>query len=166
MSHRGLHKPRHFYGISPLGTMSDHNWWIFHLRGDLSILADIRHIFSFIISINRATLLNVVPYTELTQSNTKRSVDSLTMHSHSFNAISLCICNAICHCLFVPCHIYDECYMDNIIKHAYHQCILSNYIKHAYHFPTLTHLCQCIRQAYINITYKSLLSQVMKQFIL
>ena len=37
--------------------------------------------------------------TKLTQSNTKRNVDSLTMHSHSFNAMSPCICNTICHCI-------------------------------------------------------------------
>ena len=37
--------------------------------------------------------------TEPTQSNTKCSVDSLTMHSHPFNAMSPCICNAICHCM-------------------------------------------------------------------
>ena len=72
----------------------------------------------------------------------------------------------LCHCVFVPCHIYDECYMDNFIKHAYHQCILGNYIKHAYNSPTLTYSCQCITQTYINITYKSVLSQVMKHFIL
>ena len=36
---------------------------------------------------------------EPTQSNTKRSVDSSTMHSHSFNAMSPCICNAMCHCM-------------------------------------------------------------------
>ena len=37
--------------------------------------------------------------TEPTQSNTKRSVDSLTMHSHPFNAMSPCIFNEICHCM-------------------------------------------------------------------
>ena len=37
---------------------------------------------------------------EPTQSNTKRGVDSSTMHSHPFNAMSMCICNAICHCMF------------------------------------------------------------------
>ena len=46
VSHRGLYKPRHFYGFSPLGTMSDHNWQAFHPREDLSLLADTRHIFS------------------------------------------------------------------------------------------------------------------------
>ena len=37
--------------------------------------------------------------TEPTQSNTKCSVDSSTMHSHPFHAMSPCICNAICHCM-------------------------------------------------------------------
>ena len=37
--------------------------------------------------------------TELTQSNTKRSVDSSTIHSHPFNAMSPCICNAMGHCM-------------------------------------------------------------------
>ena len=39
---------------------------------------------------------------EPTQSNTKRSVDSSTMHSHLFNAMSSCICNAMRHCML--CH--------------------------------------------------------------
>ena len=60
-------------------------------------------------------------------SNTKHSVNLLTMHSHPFNAMSPCICNAVCHCMFIPCHIYDECYMDNS-THAYHECIMNNYI--------------------------------------
>ena len=37
--------------------------------------------------------------TKPTQLNTKFSVNSLTMHSHPFNAMSPCICNAICHCM-------------------------------------------------------------------
>ena len=46
VSHRELRKPRHFYDISPLGTMSDHNWRAFHPMEDLSLLVDTRHIFS------------------------------------------------------------------------------------------------------------------------
>ena len=46
VSHRGLYKPRHFYGFSPLETMSDHNWRVFYSRGDLSLLVDTRHIYS------------------------------------------------------------------------------------------------------------------------
>ena len=33
------------------------------------------------------------------QSNIKHSVGSLTMHSHSFNAMSPCICNAMRYCM-------------------------------------------------------------------
>ena len=36
---------------------------------------------------------------EPTQSNTKRGVDSSTMHSYSFDAMSPCICNTIHHCM-------------------------------------------------------------------
>ena len=43
---RGLRKPIHFYGLSPPRTMSNHNWRVFHPRGDLSLLVDTRHIFS------------------------------------------------------------------------------------------------------------------------
>ena len=80
VSHRGLRKLRNFYDLSPLGTMFDHNWQVFHPRVDLSLLADTQHIFS--ISCNRATLLDVIPFTEPTQSNTKRSVYLPTMRSH------------------------------------------------------------------------------------
>ena len=46
--------------------------------------------------------------TEPTQSNTKRSVDFSTMYSHSFNAMSLCICNALRHCMLY----HDTCIMN------------------------------------------------------
>ena len=62
VSHCRLRKPRHFYGLSSPGTMSDHNWGVFHPRGDLSLLANTRHIFFFTILINRETLLDVVPF--------------------------------------------------------------------------------------------------------
>ena len=99
VSHRWLCKPRHFYGLSTLGTMFDHNWWVFHSREDLFLLDDTQHNFFFTILINRATLLDVVPFNRAHPINTKRSVNSLTMHSHPFNAMSLCICNARCHCM-------------------------------------------------------------------
>ena len=40
VSHYGLRKPRHFYDLSPLRTMSDHNWQAVHSRADLSLFAD------------------------------------------------------------------------------------------------------------------------------
>ena len=64
--------------------------------------------------------------TEPTQLNTN-VVLIITMHSHPFHAMSPCICNAMCHFMPIPCHIYDECYMDNS-THAYHPCIMENYI--------------------------------------
>ena len=106
VTHCGLFKPKRFYGLSLLETMSDQIWRAFHPRGDLSVLADTRHIFFFItILINRATLLDIVPFTKPTQSNTKRNVDLPNMHSQPFNVMSLCICNARCHFMlyYVTC---------------------------------------------------------------
>ena len=57
------------------------------------------HVFfiSFFFYATVRLILDVVPFTEPTQSNTKYSVDLPTMHSHPFNAMSPCICNARCH---------------------------------------------------------------------
>ena len=46
VSYCGLRKPKHFYSLSPIGTMFDHNWRAFHQREDLSLFVDTRHIFS------------------------------------------------------------------------------------------------------------------------
>ena len=99
VSHRKLSKPKHFYNISPLRTMSNHNWRVFHPRGDLSLLADTQHIFSLSFSSIVRLCWTLSYLTEPTQSNTKRSVDLSTMYSHPFHAMSPCICNAICHCM-------------------------------------------------------------------
>ena len=99
VSHRRLCNPRHFYGLSPLATMSDHNWPVFHSRGDLSFLADTRHIFSLPFSSIVQLYWTLSHLTKPNQSNTKRNVNSLTMHSHTFNAMNPCICNAIRHCM-------------------------------------------------------------------
>ena len=75
---------------------------------------------------NRATLLDVVPPYRV-HHQTPNAVLIHTMHSHPFHAMSPRICNAMCHFMPIPCHIYDECYMDNS-THAYHPCIMDNYI--------------------------------------
>ena len=101
VSHLGLRKPRHFYGVLSLRIMSDHNWRVFHPRGggggggDLSQLADTWHIFSLPFQSIVRLCWTLSHLTEPTQSNTKRSVDFPTMYSHSFNSMSSCICNAI-----------------------------------------------------------------------
>ena len=99
VSHRGLRKPRQFYGLSPLGTMFDHNWRAFHLREDLSFLANTRHIFSVpFYSILRLcwTLSHLLSPPNQTP-NTMLILP--TMQSHPFNAMSSCICIARCHCM-------------------------------------------------------------------
>ena len=95
VSHHGLRKPRHFYGLASIGTISDHNWRAFHPREDLSLLTETRHIFSLPFSSTVRLSWTLSHLTEPTQSNTKRSVDLSTMHSHPFHAMSPCICNAI-----------------------------------------------------------------------
>ena len=45
VSHRGLCKPKNFYSLSPLRTMSYHIWSAFHPREDLSLIVDTQHIF-------------------------------------------------------------------------------------------------------------------------
>ena len=99
VSHHRLRKPRHFYGLSPLGTMSEHNWGVFHPRGDSSLLANTWHIFSLPCYSTVQICWTLSHLTEPTKSNTKRSVDSLTMYSHPFNVISPNRCNEICHCM-------------------------------------------------------------------
>ena len=115
-----LCKPRHFYNLSLLETMSDHNWQVFHPRGDLSLLTDTQHIFSFSIQ-STVRLCWTLSHLSSPPNQTPNAVSIYQPCTHTQpNAMSPCICNTICHCLFVPCHIYYECYMDNLIKHAYH----------------------------------------------
>ena len=75
---------------------------------------------------NHVNLLDVVPL-YLVHHQTPNAVLIHTMHSHPFHVMSPCICNVMCHFMPIPCHIYDEFYMDNSI-HAYHPCIMDNYI--------------------------------------
>ena len=67
--------------------------------GGLSLLASTRHIFSLLLYSTVRLCWMLSHLTDHTQSNTKCSVNSSTMHSHPFNAMSPCICNAICHCM-------------------------------------------------------------------
>ena len=86
---------RHFTA----GIMSNHNWRVFHPRGCLSLLANTRLIF-YLPHYSIVRLYWTSSHlTEPTQSNTKRSVDSSTIHSHPFNVMSPCICNAMRHCM-------------------------------------------------------------------
>ena len=90
---------------------------------------------------------------------TQNVVLIITMHSHPFHAMSPCICNAMCHFMPIPCHIYDEFYMDNY-THACHPCIMDNYINHhkiskRTHI-SCQHICTHIYQHQQVITNKSM----------
>ena len=111
VSHCRLRKPKHFYDISSLGILLDHNWRVFYLMRDLSFLADTRHIFS--VSCNCLTLLDVVQFTEPTQSNAV-SIYQPCIHTQP-NAMPPCIYSAKCQCMLahVTCIIY---YMEQFIN--------------------------------------------------
>ena len=98
VSHRRLCKPRHFYGLSPLKTMSDHNSRVFHPRGDLSLLTDTRHIFSlpFYSTVPLCWTLSSLPSPP---NQTLSTVSIYQPCTHPFNVMSLCMCNARCHCM-------------------------------------------------------------------
>ena len=95
---------QHFHELSSLDTYVQQRLHAFHLRGCLSLLATTRHIIS-----NRATL-GRCPFFRAHHLNTN-TVFFHAMHSHLFHAMSLCICNAGCHCLFfhVTCMIRGTC---------------------------------------------------------
>ena len=79
--------------------MSNHTKGSFTLRGCLFLLAITRHKFSLPLYSTVRLRWTSSHLIKLTQSNTKRSVDSSTMHSHPFNSMSLCIFNAMRHCM-------------------------------------------------------------------
>ena len=128
-----------------MGTMSDHNWQFFHSRGDLSLLANIWHIVSFPLYSTVRLCWTLSHLTEPTQSNTKCSVDSSTMHSHPFNAMSPCICNAPVHMQcnmplhVISCHMHNEHYMDNTIHTTY--WVSWTITSPTYDFHTSFHSC-------------------------
>ena len=116
-----LRKPRHFYGLSPLVTMFDHNWLVFHPRGYLSIFAiSNTRIFHFLFLLcNRKTHFGRCLILPSPPSNTKHSVDlscthnipSNTKHNvdlyHAFTSMScdvLCINSTQCHCMYIMLH--------------------------------------------------------------
>ena len=60
-----------------------------------------------------------------------------------------CICNVIMPLQVIPCHMHNECYMDNS-THSYCQCIMENYIY--MHTISIHHF------TYVNISYKHILA--------
>ena len=116
-SHRRFHTSSDTFANFHLWIhMSNQEYWVFHLRGHLFLAIPNTCIFHFLFLLcNRETHFGCcpilpsspsntkhsvdLPCTHDIPSNTKHSVDLPTMHSHPFNAMSLCICNARCHCM-------------------------------------------------------------------
>ena len=144
VSYHRLCKPRHFYGLSPLGTMSYHNWRVFHPRGDLSLLANTRHIFSLPFYSTVRLCWTLSHLTEPAQLNTIRNVDSSTMHSHPFNAMSPCICNEICHCMLY----HATCIMNATWTTQFTPLTGCHGQSHHLHMTSIHHFIR------INISYK------------
>ena len=147
VSHHKLRKPRQFYDISPLGTMSDHNSLVFHLRGNPSLLANTRHIFYLPLYSTVRLCWTLSHLTELIQSNTKRNVDSLTMHSHPFNETSPCIMNSTWTTQSTPligCHGQSHYLHMTSINHFIHVNISYKHISTftcnmSFYVQTMTH---------------------------
>ena len=107
VSHCGLHKPRHFYGHSSLGTMSDHNCRVFHPRGDLSLHADTRHIFSlsFQLTVRLCWMLSHL----LSPPNQHQTQCRLSNHALTPNSMR-------CPLHVISCYKYNEHYMEQFIN--------------------------------------------------
>ena len=98
VSHRGLRKPRHFYDLSPLGTMSNYNWRVFHLGGIYPFLLIPDTYFSFHATVRLCWMLSHL----LSLRNQTLSTVSIYLprtHTHEMRCF-LCICNAKCHYMF------------------------------------------------------------------
>ena len=128
--------------------MSNHNYRVFHPMGYLSLLSITQHKFSLPLYSIVQLCWTSSHLTKPAQSITKRSVD----YSHALTLIQCDVlvymqCNAPFHIL--SCHMYNECYMDNII-HTTHR-VSWTITSPAYDFHTTFHSCQYILHAYINI---------------
>ena len=98
----------------------------FHPRGYLSLLGITRHIFSFSF-IQLCDPVRHCPTVSSPPNQTSNTVLITTMHSHSFNAMSPCICNAMHHCMLY--HV--RCIMNatwTMLKPYTSPCTMDNYI--------------------------------------
>ena len=81
---------------------------------------------------NYATLLDFVQRYRVHQSITKHNVDSYHALTPMSCNVPMHKCNAMRHCMSIPCHICDECYMDNTNHTFYH--VSWTIISKAYNF--------------------------------
>ena len=98
VSHYGLRKPRHFYSLSPLGTIFDHNWWVFHPRGIYPFLLMPDTYFLFHATIRFYWTLSHFP-SPPNQTPNAVSIYKPCTHTLEMRCFPY-ICNAKCHCMF------------------------------------------------------------------
>ena len=124
VSHRRLSRPRHFYNLSPLGTMSDHNWRVFFTRGGIYpflLISDTY--FPFHATVRLCWTLSHLPSPPNQTPNAMSTYQPCT-HTHEMRCF-LCICNAKCHYMFS--HV--TCLMNTTIYSPYFMSsIKDNYI--------------------------------------
>ena len=121
---------------------------VFHPREYLSLLSITRHKFSLPFRSTVRLCLTLSNGIEPTQSITKRSVDFQPCTTLMIFDVPVHMqCNAPLRVIL--CHMYNECYMDNII-HTTHR-VSRTITSYAYDFHTSIYSCQYIMHTYINI---------------
>ena len=139
---------KHFHGISPLEICITTNTESF-TRGGINpcfLVLDTSFLYHFIQPCSFVGLRLNWP------SPPNQSPNSVLIFNHALKPIQCDVpvhmqCNAPLH--VISCHMYNECYMDNII-HITHR-VSWTITSPAYDFHTLFHSCQCIIHTYINI---------------
>ena len=128
--------------------MFDYNWWVFHPRGDLSLLNDTQHIFSLPFESTVRLCWTLSYLTEPTQSTPKAVlIYQRCTHTHLMPCPMHMQCSMPLH--VISCHMHNKCYTDT------QSTPLTRCHRQSHHlhmdFYTSFHSYQYITQAYINI---------------
>ena len=115
VSYRGLRKPRNFYRLSLLGTMSDHNWRVFHSRGIYPFFLILDTYFLYHFNQSRDSIRHC-PIYQAHSINTKYNVDLPTMHSHPTQYVALVHIQCKMPLHVISCYMYNAHYMEQFIN--------------------------------------------------
>ena len=146
--HRRLRTLKHFLGLSPLELSLNTNTKSF-TRGGIYpylLLLDTSFLYNFIQLCDSVRRRPTVPSPPNQSQNV---VLIITMHSHSFNAMPQCICNAMRHCMLyhATCIMNATSTTKSTPLTGCHGQITSP----TYDIHTTFHSCQYIMHTYINI---------------
>ena len=124
------------FGLSPLECMNQYQ--VFHPKECLALLAITRYKFFYFMQQWDSVRFSSTILSPLINHQMRCLIS--TIPSHPWNAMSLCICNVMHHCMSMSCHICDECHMDNLIHTFYY--VSWTIILHAYNLQN-KHSVQC-----------------------